>query len=220
MSRANVVVCPHCGAALKSVAGCRWARRSCASSAAPPSRPRPPRPRPSPPGAANGAAWPSSSAAALLYLLGGAGLAVYCFHASAAAPTAAGTAPADRDGPPPAAPPPSPPVASDPAGAEENRKTNKAIADGVWYLRQHVLASDTWGDSVPSTGVGGLGVGFASLPGLTLLECGVPGDEPVVQGAANYVRNLAPRWAAATTPTSARWPSSSSTAWATRRTRS
>ncbi|HEX5271276.1 MAG TPA: hypothetical protein VFW33_12340, partial [Gemmataceae bacterium] len=130
---------------------------------------------------------------AMLYLLGGAGLAVYCFHAGTTAPPPADTAPADRDGPPPAAPPAPPPVASDPAGAEEDRKTNKAIADGAWYLKQHVLPSDTWGDNVPSINVGGLEVGFASLPGLTLLECGVPGDDLVLRGAANYVRAHAPQ---------------------------
>jgi hypothetical protein len=86
-----------------------------------------------------------------------------------------------------------PPVSSaDPALAEEDRRTNKAIADGVWYLRQQVWADDTWGDRVPSINLGGLSVGFASLPGLTLLECGVPATDPVVQGAANYVRQHAP----------------------------
>jgi hypothetical protein len=130
---------------------------------------------------------------ALLYLLGGAGLAYYCFHAGAAPQSADASTAKDQDDPPPPPPPPVPGVASDPAGAREDLRTNKAIANGAWYLKQQVQPSDTWGDTVPSINVGGLGVGFASLPGLTLLECGVPPDDQVVQGAANYVRNLAPR---------------------------
>jgi hypothetical protein len=41
-------------------------------------------------------------------------------------------------------------------------------------------ADGSWGGSSP--------VGFAALPGLTLLECGVPANDPVVQKAADYVR--------------------------------
>ncbi len=193
MSRANVVVCPQCGAALKSVRGvplgktvlCLQCGASFTAQAAPaaavPAR-----------RGVNGTRLAIVLGAALLYLLGGAGLAVYCFQLSATPAPAADATSANQDNVPPPAPPPLPPVASDPAGAEEDRKTNKAIADGVWYLKQHTLPDGTWGDNVPTINVGGLSVGFASLPGLTLLECGVPASDPVVQGAAKYVREHAP----------------------------
>ena len=38
----------------------------------------------------------------------------------------------------------------------------------------------------------GYHLGYAALPALTLLECGVPPADPVIQKAAMYVRKFAP----------------------------
>ena len=46
---------------------------------------------------------------------------------------------------------------------EEQRKIDNAIADGVWYLKDHMLPEGTWASDLP-----GLAVGMASLSGLTL----------------------------------------------------
>jgi hypothetical protein len=193
MARPSVVVCPNCGAALKSVHGlppgnpvlchqCGAAIPSQTTAAVQPRRHE-----------VNGARLTIVLAAALLYLLGGAALAVYCIQRSSqSAPITAAT-PTDQDDPPPPTPPPLPPLASDPAATENERKTNEAIVKGVWYLKkQQVQPEGTWGDNVPSIGVGGLSVGIAALSGLTLLECGVASGDPIVLNAVKYVREHAP----------------------------
>src|SRR5579884_2138707 len=118
----------------------------------------------------------------LLYLLGGAVLAGWCFRRGARRP----------EPPPPA--PQAPPEATEEAGrppitnsrptvvvsAEEQHRVDLALARGVWFLKDHQLPSGTWSDDKP--------VGYAALAGLALLECGVPADDPVVQKAAAFVR--------------------------------
>ncbi|HJT77775.1 MAG TPA: hypothetical protein VJ739_11290, partial [Gemmataceae bacterium] len=86
-------------------------------------------------------------------------------------------------------PPPSPPVPLQ--DAAEQRRIDDAIAKGVWYLRDHALPEGSWGDALPD-GQAPVTLGFASLPALTLLECDVPADEPVIQKAAALVRRQAP----------------------------
>ena len=54
--------------------------------------------------------------------------------------------------------------------------TNQAIERGVKYLR-----ANTWIHPAH-------GVGYTALGGLTLLECGVPANDPMVQRAAEFVR--------------------------------
>lgn len=136
--------------------------------------------------------------AAVLYLLGGAALAVYCFTLNPRKPEAsrvAAGAATDRDEPAPPPPPPPPArrstVAVTPA---EQRQIDDAIVQGVWYLKDHILASGGWGDTLPANGAS-VSVGFASLPGLTLLECGLSGNDPLVQKAAVLVRQQAPQLA-------------------------
>jgi hypothetical protein len=126
----------------------------------------------------------------LLLLAAGAGLACYCFVANAQSPAleragvpvAAPSQPAE-----PELPPPSPPPLSSAVDAVQARKIDDAIADGVWYLKDHMLPAGTWGDN--TFGRLDISVGFAALPGLTLLECGVPANDPVVQKAAQLVRS-------------------------------
>ena len=132
--------------------------------------------------------------ALLLYLCGGAALAFYCFteqqkelpDAVATAPPAApkATEPAPER---PLAPIPIVPSKPRTISVADQRKIDKAIADGCWYLRDHVLATGSWGDSIGSANAG-VAAGFASLPALTLLECGVPASDPVIVHAAAAVR--------------------------------
>jgi hypothetical protein len=67
---------------------------------------------------------------------------------------------------------------------EEQQKVNEAIDKGVRYLKSTQQGGGGWG--------GGNKVGYAALPGLTLLECGVPATDPAVQKAAEVVRAGAP----------------------------
>src|SRR5262245_50155038 len=60
----------------------------------------------------------------------------------------------------------------------EQEKVNAAIDKGVQFLR---------GFRVPERHK----VGYTALVGLTLLECGVPADDPQVKACAAYVRNQA-----------------------------
>jgi hypothetical protein len=130
---------------------------------------------------------------AFLYLLGGAGLAVYCFHDNVSRTDIAKVQSekndpvTDGDGGATSSPAKVPTIAK--AGRvspEDQRKIDNAIAEGVWFLKDHMNANGAWGDNLG--GLRGLSVGFASLPGLTLLECGVPADDPAVQNAAKLVR--------------------------------
>jgi hypothetical protein len=59
--------------------------------------------------------------------------------------------------------------------------TNRAIDRGVAYLKRTQRGSGSWGSS-------GHSVGYAALPGLTLLECGVAANDPRVRKAAAFVR--------------------------------
>jgi hypothetical protein len=63
----------------------------------------------------------------------------------------------------------------------EQRKVNAAIDGGVAYLRKNTKVGG-------GAFHGGHEVGYAALPGLTLLECGVPADDALVREAAAYVR--------------------------------
>ena len=89
--------------------------------------------------------------------------------------------------PPPvvAAQQPAPAVAESP----RQKAINEAIDKGVAYLKRTQLANGAWpkmaGFSIVQFNYD---VGYASLGGLTLLECLVPADDPAVQKAAAYVR--------------------------------
>src|SRR5262249_34699729 len=65
---------------------------------------------------------------------------------------------------------------------------NQAIDAGPTCLLVMQGPRGTW-----RTPTGQHVVGYAALPGLTLLECGVPADAPAVQRAARFVRLAAPR---------------------------
>jgi hypothetical protein len=63
----------------------------------------------------------------------------------------------------------------------EQAKVNEAIKRGVAFLKSQQLPSGTWSPGHHS-------VGYAALPGLTLLECQVPAADLAVQKAAYHVR--------------------------------
>jgi hypothetical protein len=63
----------------------------------------------------------------------------------------------------------------------EQRKVNDAIDRGVVFVKKQL--EDGARAMHP-----GHDVGYVALPGLTLLECGVPGNDPVIRKAADLVR--------------------------------
>jgi hypothetical protein len=70
-----------------------------------------------------------------------------------------------------------------PLPADLQQRVNKAIEDGANALKAAQNAFGTW-----TLDKNDHPVGYAALGGLTLLECGVPADDPVVKRAAQFVR--------------------------------
>ena len=68
--------------------------------------------------------------------------------------------------------------------SEEQKRVNAAIDRGVEFLKKSQTNMGIWG---PARGDGHT-VGHIALPGLALLECGVPGSDPVIQKAVAQVR--------------------------------
>jgi hypothetical protein len=66
---------------------------------------------------------------------------------------------------------------------ELQQRVNKAIDDGAAFLKASQNGAGTW-----TLDPKGHPLGYAALGGLTLLVCGVPADDPVVQRAARFVR--------------------------------
>jgi hypothetical protein len=64
---------------------------------------------------------------------------------------------------------------------KDQARVDEAIKRGVQYIKEKQLASGTWMSGAHS-------VGYAALPGLTLLECQVPASDVAVQKAAIHVR--------------------------------
>ena len=90
----------------------------------------------------------------------------------------------DRPDLPPALAPDYPPAALSVLPPEEQEKVNKAIDRGVEWLNKTQEGEGTWGRDHPT--------GLAALPALTLLECGVPADDPHVRQAVAFVRRSVP----------------------------
>jgi hypothetical protein len=75
-----------------------------------------------------------------------------------------------------------------PLSKEEQARVDRAIDGGVAYLKRSQGQSGSWaGPWERHT------VGYAALPGLTLVECGVPVDDPVIRRVADAVRRDAPK---------------------------
>lgn len=69
-----------------------------------------------------------------------------------------------------------------PLPPEDQAEVNLAIKKGLQHLYNHPTPKGTWAPNESHA------VGYAALPGLTLLECGVPINDRKVQLAAAYVR--------------------------------
>ena len=72
-----------------------------------------------------------------------------------------------------------------PLPQEMQNQVNKAIDWGVDFLLKNQQANGAWGAHHE-----GYVVGYTALPGLTLLECGVPPSHPVIQRAAALIRQI------------------------------
>ena len=117
-------------------------------------------------------------AGAVVFLTAGAGLAAYCFSGrQPSAPASQETAP----------PPPAPAeTALITLSPEEQVPIDQAIIAGVRYLKTSQGADGKWEPA------GDNPVGYAALPGLVLLDCGLPPDDPNVRKAAEFVRRTPP----------------------------
>ena len=78
-----------------------------------------------------------------------------------------------------------PPTFRTSLSAEDQARVNKAIDRGVEFLKSNQRLDGSWAQAHA--------LGMAALPALTLLECGVPPDDRVIQKAAVHVRAHAPR---------------------------
>lgn len=67
---------------------------------------------------------------------------------------------------------------------EEEQQVAQCVAKGVEYLKRTQNANGSWGHA-------GQWDNYVCFAGLTLLECGVPKDDPVVQKAARFARERA-----------------------------
>ena len=65
--------------------------------------------------------------------------------------------------------------------ANQTRLIDEAIARGVSFLEEEQNKDGSWFSQVHH-------LGTTSLPALTLLECGVPANDPRIKKAADYVR--------------------------------
>jgi hypothetical protein len=74
--------------------------------------------------------------------------------------------------------------------AERNPRIQQAIDRGVAFLRTQQDKNGVWAYQATYSPTGG-GLGATALVGLTLLECGVPPDDPAVQQVAKYIRKNA-----------------------------
>jgi hypothetical protein len=73
-----------------------------------------------------------------------------------------------------------------PLPAAEQEQVNKAIDRGVAWLKRAQLQAGTWPQRDNKHVIG-----YTALPALTLLECGVPANDPVIVRAARLVRRSA-----------------------------
>lgn len=83
-----------------------------------------------------------------------------------------------------------------PLPPQEQEAVNDAIDRGVAYLKRTQQKSGTWANPRGNWTEARMhehvyAIGFAALPGLTLLECGMDASDPIIQQAARFVRSKA-----------------------------
>src|SRR5262249_19646237 len=74
-----------------------------------------------------------------------------------------------------------------PLNKEEQARVNRAIDEGAAYLKRAQGTHGSWAGPKEN-----YQIGYAALPGLTLLECGVPASDQAVRRVAVVVRRAAP----------------------------
>ncbi len=72
-----------------------------------------------------------------------------------------------------------------PLTAAEQEAINRSIDRGVKFLQAFQGPLGTWAPAKENHHVG-----YAAMPGLTLLACGVPASDPGLKRTAKYVRKL------------------------------
>ncbi len=95
---------------------------------------------------------------------------------------------AEKPKPKPAEPPPLAP--------EDQARVDQAVKAGVDYLKRTQRDDGTW--DVPLGRLQWFRTGYNALAGLTLLECGVPADDPKMQKTAEALRKAFPEDVATT----------------------
>jgi hypothetical protein len=213
MARAAKVVCPYCAAEVEVPPDAHGVAtlecHQCASSfQAKISDPSPssdstalPAALPIPATSGRGSSGPSKRrlavvlCGAFLYLASGAGLTAYCLQRNARDSGAALSAENVPPPPEPLALPSGRDRSTVTVSAAEQRRIDDAIVNGVWYLKNMAGPTGRWDDTGLNLRGQGLSLGLTALPALTLLECGIPESDPIVQKAASLVREKAPRLA-------------------------
>jgi hypothetical protein len=74
-----------------------------------------------------------------------------------------------------------------PLTKEEQARVRRAIDEGVGYLKRAQGARGTWASPKEK-----YFLGYAALPGLTLMECGVPASDQAIRRVGVLVRRAAP----------------------------
>lgn len=191
---ATARVCPHCSSRLEPVAGqdrlrCRGCNKlfALAPSAPPPARTSAPATR-------TIALLTVGSALLLAVVLGGFLMMVLRGDGPEAAhsptterraqetpPSPAPAPQTDSSEPGPSPPPSPPPQPVNNLTAEEQEEVNQAIDRGVAYLKSYSRGPGGWPGQP----------GVLPFVGLTLLECGVPADDPTVQKMVEAARRQA-----------------------------
>ncbi|HMF16084.1 MAG TPA: hypothetical protein VKE98_02705, partial [Gemmataceae bacterium] len=79
---------------------------------------------------------------------------------------------------------PLPPRPLIPLTKAEQQQVDTAVGRGLAFLKKAQTPEGTWPSSRP--------IEAAALAGMTLLECGIPANDPVIVKAAEYVRKNVP----------------------------
>ena len=94
-------------------------------------------------------------------------------------------------GQPPVEPPAKQPDKADALPPLDPEAVDRAIQEGVRFLRQNQKQQGHWGAGTGPGSGRGWAVGYTALAGLTLVECGVSTDDPGLQAARRGVRSYA-----------------------------
>ena len=134
---------------------------------------------------------PAGRGGALTLIVGGAGLllvlavvlVIYCFSGDERTPSTATDGGETASLQPIAAKkkPPTPPLIA--LSPDEQKKVDATVQKGVAFLKARQRPDGRW------DAVGGHPIGSTALPGLTLLEAGVPPGDPVLVKAAAAIRS-------------------------------